>query len=433
MRLTIAATAIAISFPAVAADRYSVNVPSGHVGDIFTIVREGKAVGGMSAVSSWQSYCASEPNRFHVYLRGDAPLDRETIAHGGINSRSMYAVTEGDNLLLWDVSTGDSFAYTMEGLSAIEYRHCPGYSEQGYSFSHDESSVKACKADDCTSIEIRPGTWPYIYASANGAVVASTNYGDTLIFRNGTWCRAVKQDEEWSCPEHDVPVVFEPSDQFYSAINYQGKTLLGQYPTGRLYEFDGERVFPSEMSPPGTSSERLGLEAQSVAEYCGDLYVGYWPQGRIMKRDRETGEWSDEMRLFTHPQMETIHTVPYADREPEQNAPPQFIFNSLGQRVTSLVPWQDGLVATTSNKGAWTTDYIPSFMTDDQANEYGAVHFLKKPGCHTFQVKSRNFIITVFDGEMTVAAGGNIIATVKGGTNGDLIAAPGITISQDES
>jgi hypothetical protein len=159
-----------------------------------------------------------------------------------------------------------------------------------------------------------------------------------------------------------------------------GKTLIGEWPTGRLYEFDGEVLRPFNIvQPPFATGERLGYEAQSMAEYCGDLFVGYWPRGEIWRRDRSTGKWSLAVRLFSHP-IETEPVIPYFDR-PSDGLHSAF----YGQRVTALIPLGYSLYAASSNLNLWPTGYEPEIITQDQAAEYGALYRLTIPGCETVE------------------------------------------------
>lgn len=86
------------------------------------------------------------------------------------------------------------------------------------------------------------------------------------------------RDDIYSCTNPELPILSVPrAIQFYSSINYQGRVLLGEWPTGRLYEFDGVELKPSNMTPPEIaklSDKRLGYEAQTMAEYCGICLSG---------------------------------------------------------------------------------------------------------------------------------------------------------------
>jgi len=166
--------------------------------------------------------------------------------------------------------------------------------------------------------------------------------------------------------------------QFYSSIHYKGHTLLGEWPTGSVYEFDGETLAPSAVwTPPQfLSREMLGYEAQTMAEYCGDLFVGFWPRGEIWRFDGHDQVWKYFKRLFTDTTPEQF--IPYFSREPDN-------LNSafFGQRVTALVPYQDGLYATTSSLTVWSPDIRPTFLNSDQLDEYGSIYKIYREGCQT--------------------------------------------------
>ncbi|UVM15333.1 hypothetical protein LOY42_18920 [Pseudomonas sp. B21-023] len=53
----------------------------------------------------------------------------------------------------------------------------------------------------CEHIQVKVGTFPYVYANANanGAVITVTNYGDALLFRRGKWCRMSMENDVYAC------------------------------------------------------------------------------------------------------------------------------------------------------------------------------------------------------------------------------------------
>jgi hypothetical protein len=96
-------------------------------------------------------------------------------------------------------------------------------------------------------------------------VITCSNYGGAYVFARGAW-RTLRE------PSPGV------SYQVYSTVNYQGDLYLGQYPTGRLLKYDGYCVtelpdFPPVM--PGIAT--YSRECQSTMLYRGDLYAGVWP------------------------------------------------------------------------------------------------------------------------------------------------------------
>jgi hypothetical protein len=119
-----------------------------------------------------------------------------------------------------------------------------------------------------------------------------------------------------------------------------------------------------------------GYEAQTFAEYCGDLFVGYWPKGEIWRYSRVERKWVYFRRLFTESSGEEFY--PWSDR-PLDDLDRAF----FGQRVTSLIPLKDSLYAVTSNLNGWHADLEINSLTSEQVDEYGALWEIKGVDCYT--------------------------------------------------
>jgi hypothetical protein len=191
------------------------------------------------------------------------------------------------------------------------------------------------------------------------------------------WVRAVKVGTKFTFPSLNLgpPIISSTGIQFYSSIDYNGKTLLGEYPNGALFEYNGSEIIPWAGDRP-VSTRPYRSEAQSMAIYCGDLYVGYWPRGELWRLS--DGVWNEVKRMFSHPSGE-IPFEPYEDRP---NNP--FVSNFYGQRITALSNFDKSMYAFTSNKKNWFS-YIDfsGTLTPDQADEYGAIHKITKDSCST--------------------------------------------------
>lgn len=334
-----------------------------------------------SPVKFWQSYRESPPG-VHFWTESDVPFTVERLPAVGPNFRSGYAYVKGGELVMMDNANPQEFL--LKGGAFItrakDYAK-PTFTGTTHSFSWNEpdSTVEACSGGGCVAVPIQAATFPYVYAEKSGAVLVTTNYGEALLFRDGAWCRMTRTGDTYRCSEPQPAMQAVPTRvQFYAATEYRGRTLVGEWPTGRLYEFNGSELFPSSMSPPKfAAGDPVGYEAQSIAEYCGDLFVGYWPKGEIYRFDHKTGRWELFRRLFDGYAGEPF--IPHSER-PADAQDRSF----YGQRVTALVPFEDSLYAVTSNLGAWTTA-VPEAgaLTQAKREQYGAVYRIKRPGCRT--------------------------------------------------
>lgn len=401
--------------------RISVRMPlatgmAAHGGTLFSIV---SADGGVRATAgfskTWNSYCASHPLQVHFFL-GDAgqfPLTTERLSNPDPALRTAYGFSARNTLIVEDLANGRQFkkvpdpsiAGTDAGWQEVprdQYVSCPPFTLDGWVYPQTSNVVRGCRHTSdgdlvCDEIAIREGTFTYVFGDAGGSVVAVTNWGDVLIRGPGGWCRAADDGEGFACPPAGAPPAPQPEEprrfQFYSSIKYRGETLLGRWPGGQLYRFDGRRLAPYEDSPPlpagGVTDQ---AEAQSMANYCGDLYVGYWPRGEVWVRGLHDGTWSKLGRMFTHP-LPLEPAIPYLGSEPE-GTPSAF----LGQRITAMVPHGGRLYLTTSNLREWHAQVpAPEFLSPEQIDEYGSVYALHRPGCVTAQLDENGAARLHFD------------------------------------
>ena len=338
-------------------------------------------------VLTWQSYSAS-PAGIHEWRSEKAPYTVERLPDVSPDFRTGYAFVNHGKLVFFDLANKEQYRrvlglfYMKEWIRTNRRRFYTRTTE--FRFKRERPVVDACsraEEDACIGMKIQDDTFPYVYAESNGAVLTITNFGDALLFKDNHWCRMEMTDDVYECRTENAPILQEPRKiQFYSSIVYRGRTLLGEWPTGRIYEFDGKTLRPSEMTPPAIAGAgRVGYEAQSMAMYCGDLFVGYWPKGEIYRLDGETNEWSLFAGLFEG--VSNGDFVPFRTRVrgAGEKISPAF----YGQRVTALVPYGDSLYATTSNLISWTRDIKSSFLTDDQTKRYGAVYRIHRDGCRT--------------------------------------------------
>ncbi|GIT31068.1 MAG: hypothetical protein Ct9H300mP1_31140 [Planctomycetaceae bacterium] len=68
-------------------------------------------------------------------------------------------------------------------------------------------------------------------------IVTGSNIGGFYVFEAGTW-RTVRQP------------TLGRSFQLYSSVAFGDRLLMGQYPTGRLFEYDGKTLGEKSGWPP---------------------------------------------------------------------------------------------------------------------------------------------------------------------------------------
>jgi len=208
--------------------------------------------------------------------------------------------------------------------------------------------------------------FPYGYGQLGSEVLNCSNVGGLYAFD-------VKK-RRWR-------VVVRPLDkvsyQIYSMINYYDRLLMGHYPTGVLLQYDGQQVATLTGWPPvpeGVSPR--AREAQTTTIYGGQLFVGVWPWAELWRLDPDDSRWLFVGRMFSHPAVtdKTVH--------PYESLPKEIGIEggSFGQRVTSLVPYEDALLVGTSSKraGEWNEQAARLFSPDER-DQYGAIYRLTQP------------------------------------------------------
>lgn len=317
-------------------------------------------------IIGWQSYCPL------VYdaRAADRPPGKISIQRIKVTTRhshSMFGFAKSGRIYLKDLVSGEQWTLESNRFIPNTPVDCGRFVAGGTTVSHGAGYVEACDTS-CRRIEIWKGTWVYAYAYANNAILAATNFGDVIIYRNGDWCRTTKSDDDvYECPKDDKPDALQKPRkvQFYSSLSFNDHALVGEWPTGRIYRFDGDTLTPIKEQPPFVTSEPVGYEAQSMVAHCGNLYVGYWPTGEIWKLHSDTGEWSIAVRLFDN----SPDFIPYLNR---QNNEREAVF--YGRRISALIPHEDSLIAATSNLSGWEAGYLPRFLSETEAEQYGSVY-----------------------------------------------------------
>lgn len=166
------------------------------------------------------------------------------------------------------------------------------------------------------------------------------------------------------------------SFQIYSMLNYHDDLLMGHYPTGEIFRFDGvglrrERGWPERMHGVPSAPR----EAQTLAIYRGNLFVGVWPWGELWRYSPSRQDWRLAARLFREPEPSPLEN-PWMVESMDAG----IVHNLWGQRITSLVPWRGSLYASTSAKLSHPKDARPDFLSEEQWKEYGRVWRVDLPG-----------------------------------------------------
>lgn len=245
------------------------------------------------------------------------------------------------------------------------------------------------------------GETTFAWGHLGSQIVTGSNIGGFYVFQDGAW-----------------RMVLEPSlkvsYQLYSTLAFHDRLLMGQYPTGRVFSYDGKTISDQPGWPPvldGVSDR--AREAQTTAIYGGDLFVGVWPWGEVWRYNADSRQWAFMKRMFKHPELSSQITHPY-DIENRDNSPG----NMWGQRVTSLVPNGQDLFISTSAKAPyeWKPAKYP-FLASDKWKSYGKVYRATMPGHLSASAKWTNgpttLKFTIRDGRMSIHQDGAVLGTTR--------------------
>ena len=288
---------------------------------------------------------------------------------GKVLSVSSKAVTY-DHKVLLEPQPGASFAehYFANGVLFIK--------ESNQQLDPPLNRLIACRWSPEVDQSLSPeASWQfdlpiqfefiYSFGQLDGDVLAVSNWGRIIKFNSQGWT---------TLRTPPMPAV---SFQVYSILTFHDRLLLGQYPTGELYEYADSQLNLLTGWPPvlqGVST--AAREAQTLAIYGGDLFAGVWPWGEVWRYDSHRDKWAFAQRMFEHPLPTDSVTHPY-EWETSQVDP---VANLWGQRVTGMQPHRAGLMITTSSKSSGPWDPKFSFLSDRQLADYGAIYFAVIPG-----------------------------------------------------
>ena len=332
-------------------------------------------------------------------------------------------VMEGHEVFTFDASIGTAGSYYYAHghlFFHVAAADSPERQTFLYACAWHPDDGNAVSIDDAIVLPLTaPGEFPYSYGQHRPAlprtagwtepgVIVGTNNGGVYRFRDGAWATLRAADPRTSF-------------QLYTMINHYNRLLMGHYPSGELYEIVEDEVRHLVGSPPrpdtATPSAR---EVQSLTIYRGELFVGIWPWGEVWQMAAKPGEsqdWEEDWhfigRLFSHPEMLPSVTAPY---EAELSALGEAVNNLWGQRVTSLIPHRDGLLASTSNKNGTPMKEDLAFLAEDRWKEYGAVHRLHLPGHVSIPIEWKDgpteFMLVILPDRFAVRQDGRLLAVV---------------------
>ena len=265
--------------------------------------------------------------------------------------------------------------------------------------------------EEAITLDVKyPGETPFAIGQFGDQIVNSSNMGGVYVLDESAW-RVVRS------PQKGV------SFQLYSMLNWYDKLLMSQYPTGNLFEYDGDQMRHLENCPPvmpGVSDR--AREAQTTCLYGGDLYVGVWPWAELWSHNLHDDSWQFIKRMFNRPEITDRMDHPFEDqvRDYNQVHDEELVWNNWGQRITGLTPMGDALYISVSAKGCQDRDMRLEFLHDDDLwNEYRAVYRMRKPGCAVAAIewtgKPMELRFTVTDDRIEIGQDGNVIASASVG------------------
>lgn len=245
------------------------------------------------------------------------------------------------------------------------------------------------------------GEMTFAWGQLGEQIVTGSNIGGFYVFANGSWRMLLEPD-------------MKVSYQLYSSLGFEDRLLMGQYPTGRLFEYDGQAISELADWPPvlhGVSGS--AREAQTSVIYGGEVLVGVWPWAELWRYNPDDQQWRFAQRMFDHPRLGDNITHPY-DAENRDNE----VGNLWGQRITSLVAVGRDLFVSTSAKSPveWDPKKNP-FLAPDKWRSYGAVYRLSVPGHLSVPTKwtdgPTTFDFTIGGSGVTIVQDGRQLGEMK--------------------
>ena len=319
------------------------------------------------------------------------------------NGKTILAPPERGKYLLFFYANGHLCFYHVErgerGYRPFE-NDADGFSKlHACSWTPDEPHVDLAKAIVRTLPVV--GETTFAWGQLGQQIITGSNIGGFYVFSDGRWQMLL---------EPNIKVSY----QLYSTMAFHDRLLMGQYPTGRLFDFDGRSITDRAGWPPVPPDvSGSAREAQTTVIYGGEVLVGVWPWGELWRYSPDVQRWRLMQRMFDHPAPSNAIVHPY-DIE-NVNHP---VRNQWGQRVTSLVTSGDSLFVSTSAKDPceWNPDQNP-FLAPDKWKSYGSVYRLNMPGHLGASITWTNgptkLDFTIRGDELSIAQGGKRLANTR--------------------
>ena len=371
---------------------------------------------------TWNTYYANVPGQLHAFVRTNNEQKKiSTITQPNYKIHSSYVVNTVNGLFLND--TANKLQYSVELDQSGQYTlikpsntfQPEPFKHNDYQYSDSDGVVTACEVNNlnhCDTIKINKDTWVFAYAGNKTNSVAITNWGDVLFHTQNGWCRGEKIKNKFVCNKKDLGLLDTYRGmQMYSSIQTDEGTFLGEWPTGRLWKLGDGELVPTSDGPYNEDTYN-NLELQSLGLFCGDLYAGYWPFGEVWKKSWGESKWIKVYQLFSHPNLNLVGNIPYLDLLIQMNDSTYSSKAFFGQRATSMAIYQNSLFISSGNLNSWSS-FVPdpSFLSSEQINEYGTLHYISNPNCITTQVEDTvNLVVKLSSDKLVIYNNGMKIA-----------------------
>ena len=297
------------------------------------------------------------------------------VGNGGLGFGSSQVTWNGKVVLPPPEQGGYQLFFYANGHLCFYHVHRNGRPYHPYENDEDGfSRLYACpwkpsegRVDLSKAITLRlpiVGEMTFAWGLLGDQIVTGSNIGGFYVFEDGVW-RMI------------LAPIQGASYQLYSSLAFRDRLLMGQYPTGRVYSYDGKKLTDLKGWPPVMEGVRgSSREAQTTTLYGGEVVVGVWPWGEVWRYHPAKDQWTFGRRMFPHPEPTKETTHPY-DLENQDDVPR----NQWGQRVTSLITSGPDLFISTSAKSPqkWDPKLTP-FLAPDKWKSYGKVYRVSLPG-----------------------------------------------------